>query len=375
MVSPETISIVFAPGTGATDPGAGPNARRVIQLDQLLSELVSAGVITSAEAVLGDVLLVPVGRSHPVFRMDIDGAPRAAVKLFGPSRGETDGDCERERAVLALAGVVPELAAVIPESIPHSGPDTLVITRWVDGTPAWEGDSLTGGRATSAAGDLVDLVPHVMPRLVALHKATARHARERGLVSALKGPIPWGLRLFDGDAPSELWHHTAIAPLLASAAQRPVLVQGLRRARGAWRELSLVHGDLKHDNLLLAPGGEVWIVDWEMARLGDPAWDLAGLMFRPLLDPALEDAWSTDTIAAAAVLLDAYAGAARLPLAPLAQRLLLYCGAWLVMSVVQYRSTAANPDQPATERLLAAAERSFSGCDQIVGDLVAACGA
>lgn len=347
----------------------------MIPLGELLDELVSAGVITPAEAVLGDVRLVPVGRSHPVFRMEINGTARAAVKLFGPSRGETDGDCARERAVLALAGLVPELAVLMPAPIAHTGPESLIIAGWANGTPAWEGDSLTGGRASTAAADLIDLVPQVMPRLAAMHRATARHARGQGLDSALLGPIPWGLRLFDGDAPAELWRHSIVAPVLSAAAQRPVLVQGLRRARGAWRALSLVHGDLKHDNLLLLPGGDVRIVDWEMARLGDPAWDLAGLMFRPLLDPDAADAWNVDTVAAAAALLNGYAEAAGLPVAPLAQRLLLYCGAWLVMSVVQYRSTGASADQPATDRLFAAAERSFSGCDAIVADLVAACSA
>jgi hypothetical protein len=38
---------------------------------------------------------------------------------------------------------------------------------------------------------------------------------------------------------------------------------------------ALVHGDLRWENVLVAPGAEplVWLVDWEMGGAGEPAWD------------------------------------------------------------------------------------------------------
>ena len=50
----------------------------------------------------------------------------------------------------------------------------------------------------------------------------------------------------------------------------------------AWTASSIVHGDLKFDNVLLSERRNLppkpYIIDWEMVQLGDPAWDVAGIL-------------------------------------------------------------------------------------------------
>ncbi|MDQ6612471.1 MAG: aminoglycoside phosphotransferase family protein [Gemmatimonadota bacterium] len=58
--------------------------------------------------------------------------------------------------------------------------------------------------------------------------------------------------------------------------------QALTVERQRWRVETLVHGDLKWDNVLLTPvtasaAGALRIVDWEIADVGDPAWDIAAI--------------------------------------------------------------------------------------------------
>lgn len=53
------------------------------------------------------------------------------------------------------------------------------------------------------------------------------------------------------------------------------------------RLLGLCHGDLNRRNLL-RHDGQTWVLDWELATLGDPAWDVAVLLHRGGLCP--EDA-------------------------------------------------------------------------------------
>jgi aminoglycoside phosphotransferase (APT) family kinase protein len=59
---------------------------------------------------------------------------------------------------------------------------------------------------------------------------------------------------------------------------RPVFELALRWLRerdpGPPREVTLVHGDFRHGNLIVGPGGLRAVLDWELAHLGDPMEDL-----------------------------------------------------------------------------------------------------
>jgi len=59
---------------------------------------------------------------------------------------------------------------------------------------------------------------------------------------------------------------------------RPVFELALRWLRerdpGPSREMTLVHGDFRHGNLMIGPDGVGAVLDWELAHLGDPMEDL-----------------------------------------------------------------------------------------------------
>ncbi len=66
----------------------------------------------------------------------------------------------------------------------------------------------------------------------------------------------------------------------------PVMLAALHQMRTTWQASSLIHGDIKMDNFLVldpnaahAEGSDqVRLIDWELAQLGDPAWDVAGVL-------------------------------------------------------------------------------------------------
>jgi aminoglycoside phosphotransferase (APT) family kinase protein len=154
----------------------------------------------------------------------------------------------------------------------------------------------------------------------------------------------------------------------------PSLSQGLRSAREGWRNLCLIHADLKHDNILLiedADSPRVAIIDWEMARVGDPAWDLAGLAARLPMTALGNDSWSARTVEGVTELLSAYAKASRLPAPALAQRLPGYMATWLVMSAIQHQSTLepGHPDEGA-EELLTKATQGFKRKTELARSLI-----
>jgi aminoglycoside phosphotransferase (APT) family kinase protein len=62
------------------------------------------------------------------------------------------------------------------------------------------------------------------------------------------------------------------------------LAERLEHLRKGWKAETLIHSDIKSDNVLVIPEAasppalDVRIVDWETAQIGDPAWDLAGML-------------------------------------------------------------------------------------------------
>jgi Ser/Thr protein kinase RdoA (MazF antagonist) len=79
---------------------------------------------------------------------------------------------------------------------------------------------------------------------------------------------------------------TAGARALRILHEHTELEDRLGRLRSLWQADSVIHGDIKFDNILVRSAGKdpdaglvnVWIVDWESARVGDPAWDVAGAL-------------------------------------------------------------------------------------------------
>lgn len=315
-----------------------------------------------------------MGRSHPVFRVSVDGRPLVMLKAFGPRRGDTDGEMAREAAVIALAGKLPGVAAMLPPVRRWRGPEAVIATAFVEGSTAASKDGLGGGTSGTPL-DWLTLVRMVTPPLARLHTDTYRLEDPD---PALLPPIPWGLRLFDGDASADLWATPRFARILSALAADPSTVKAVRRARGAWRVRGLIHGDLKHENVLIHERDgnfDVTFVDWEMARMGDPGWDIAALFVRQLLAEAQSTPrWSETTIGAAALFLAHYATASRLPLPPLAQRLVLYTGIWLIMTTLQFVSTLPDPDAAEAQvtQMLAAARATLAEADTLTARLIAA---
>ena len=59
------------------------------------------------------------------------------------------------------------------------------------------------------------------------------------------------------------------------------LSRHLDRLRRQWQPSTVVHNDIKSDNILVLDGdgpAEVRLVDWELVSFGDPAWDVAGML-------------------------------------------------------------------------------------------------
>lgn len=330
-----------AGSTPTTDPSPDPGypSGDALAPSRVIEELRHAGLVDDETMVEKGVLVEQAGRSHPVYRIAVGGQPFAYLKSFGRRRGETDGSPAREAAIAELATQRGAVTAVHPEVLPWSGAPRVTVTRAVPGRPAWADDT-----GAASAGDWEAFVALTVPPLAAFHRGTRDLAApEAAPPPELLGREPWALRLFSGDASPELWGDPRIGAVLASAGSWPSITEGIRAARELWTPLCVIHGDLKHDNILVV-GDRVVFVDWEMAHLGDPAWDLAALASHlPLMDNS-DHGFGEEVIAGIAVLASSYGQASGLRPQALLRRLIPYLGAWLLMTTIQHRSTGTDTE-------------------------------
>lgn len=103
--------------------------------------------------------------------------------------------------------------------------------------------------------------------------------------------IPWILRAASPLRNDPADRHRGTGRVLDWLRGRPSLVAMLDRARTRWRVKSLINADLKLPNCIVPKNGRdrVTLIDWELAALGDPAWDVAG---------AVQSLWTTEMLAA-----------------------------------------------------------------------------
>ena len=224
----------------------------------------------------------------------------------------------REAAVYALAASAPGLAALRPL------------------LPAFHGfdEVLTGARARRP-GRRREPRRHAPPaRRVppgaaeAAGRALATLHRDASLS---RGPLsagPPGIYTAHCGGPLLRWLGPGQRLLVDRVRAIPALARSLDGLAAAWRPASLVHGDVKWDNVLArppegeagaAPGGPAWsvyLVDWELADLGDGTWDAGSLIQSYLAHwalsaPARPRTSLADRRREAAIPLEAVAPAAR----------------------------------------------------------------
>ena len=140
--------------------------------------------------------------------------------------------------------------------------------------------------------------PHVLdveaspPYLAALRRLVATALAEchclpigpeAAIAPVLPRSAPW---VFDlaRPAPASLRELAPAQLIVLQALQsQPAAVAALDRLREEWRPIRLIHGDFKWNNVMVQQDSmglpvRVLLLDWEMAQLGDPAWDLGSAL-------------------------------------------------------------------------------------------------
>lgn len=228
----------------------------------------------------GDFMVVDVGRRNKNFKVLHQDGSGVFVKQARDQSPTARATLEREALfyrALAQRPALQRLSTFCPCFVAWDAHAGVLTVELLCGGRSWQ--DLQGSRAEPAA----EWARAVGGAVAELHSAAAA-ALAAGTLSqlpALPGSPPWILSFGDWSVRSPALNG-AHAQLLAQVQATPVLLQGLRQMRQQWLRSSLIHGDMKWDNVVLSdldrPAPPVRLVDWELVDVGDPAWDLAGLL-------------------------------------------------------------------------------------------------
>ena len=151
----------------------------------------------------------------------------------------------------------------------------LLVLELVDGRPLWAhyAGSTAPEFPSDAAGPLGDA-------LGTLHRIFRQGTSRPDWMAELISSPPW--ILFAHRPTPEIYARLSPANLqvLKMLQSNRPLAAGLDGLRSEWVGDTLIHNDIKGDNILVSvdAGVKVRLIDWELIQIGDAAWDVGAVL-------------------------------------------------------------------------------------------------
>jgi hypothetical protein len=257
---------------------------RNLTVDTVVPYLVEQGLVSEAAIVEGDLQVIDAGRRNQNLKVVRRRGPSYLLKQPGEGEPGSETTIRCEAAFYEHCFREPEAAAMrelLPACREFDVSRALLALELVDAVPLW-----THYDATTAPAFSSDTAEPLGWALGTLHRVFREPSARAPWMAGLPSGPPW---IFFVHRPSpEMLERLsqANAQVLKLMQKNAVIASGLDRLREDWSPETLIHNDIKGDNLLVRKGPDggvrLSIVDWELVQIGDPAWDV-GNVFRDLL--------------------------------------------------------------------------------------------
>lgn len=258
-------------GASRPVPPAGPNGEAV-QWSGVVQLLLRARLLSHRELLGSRIEVTPLAGRNGNVMICVDKRARLVVRHC-----PVDPEVLRPSAEAALLDFLrgkPGLAHAVPRCVYASDADNCLILDYVH-----DSDNLRLYWARRRAVPTCHC-KRLGTLLAALHTAALppEHA------STWRAPRPAILKLRAPRASHYLDSSPATLKTIQLLQRSPALQDALRWLDEEWQPTNLCHNDVRSENLLLtraAPKARVSglvLVDWELAGMGDPAWDVAGAL-------------------------------------------------------------------------------------------------
>ncbi|HEX6183539.1 MAG TPA: phosphotransferase [Pyrinomonadaceae bacterium] len=260
----------------------------IINRENITHYLLGRGLLSFDSVVDGDLLVVEVSsrnRNFKVMRGEEPGYFVKQVKTFEPQNVET---LRYETACYWLSRNDPDfepLAALMPRFYDSDPVRHALVIELLP-----EGGSLADYHRQLGAFP-VEVGVQLGRILGTYQREMGRRLRDGAKSNSFARRVPWILSLHEMNQNLFGQLSAANTQVLSIVQGYPDFQQTLEGLRQGWRFDSLIHGDIKWDNLHVTVGREsereeggmnLRLIDWELADFGDACWD-AGAVFQSYL--------------------------------------------------------------------------------------------
>jgi Ser/Thr protein kinase RdoA (MazF antagonist) len=256
-----------------------------LSVDNATAYLVDRKLVSVASIVDGDLTIVDSARRNRNLKVISENGPSYLLKQPELSedgsertvRAEADFYelCQTDERLVAMRALLPRLVTYLAQD------GVLVFELIKDGSTLWQ--HYTGSPPVEFPTGVGPALGRALGECHAAFRTARLTADPR--LSRLSSTAPWILWVHK-PGPEILERISAANLKTIKILQKEAqLSQRLDAVRKLWRVETLIHNDIKNDNVLVRKGDdakastlEVKIVDWELVQLGDPAWDVGGAL-------------------------------------------------------------------------------------------------
>jgi len=243
--------------------------------NDLVHYLIERGLLDHRAVVDGDVMVVEGARRHHNYSVIRRHGEGLFIKQMQPEQPFSAQTLQKEAACYvmmesdeALAGI----HALMPRFRSYDPDRHILVVELIAG-----GENLSELHRRLNTFP-VDIAQHTGELLARYHETSVGELLPRANAAIFPGQPPWILSFHLMPRGSMQSLSAANGQFMAILQTYPDFAQALDRLRTSWRRNALIHGDMKFDNVVRADDGSMRVVDWELADVGDFAWDVASIL-------------------------------------------------------------------------------------------------
>lgn len=253
----------------------------IINIDNVVSYLLEKDLIGTQSIIDGDLKLVDASRKNRNVKVLRAHGRSYILKQPNVADQYSARTIRREARLYSLVqneGTFLALRSIIPKYFGFDAKENILIVEHIDNA-----QSLNEYNYGLPAGEFPSEPAHQMGIMIARYHDAFKEYVNHDKVSFLPRMFPSnfvvvrpGPDIFSRISPANL-------QLIKVIQKYPDLLEFLEHLYDDWSMETIMHGDMKWDNIILTDhkyddmNFQMKIVDWELAQIGDPAWDIGGV--------------------------------------------------------------------------------------------------